>query len=239
MFGRSVSDPRVRSEIGVVFQEPVMDALLTVRENLEIRGGMYGLTKEALGDAVDKAIAVTGCDDFSDRRYGELSGGQRRRCDIARALVHGPRLIILDEPTSGLDPQSRRRIWDTVIGLNRDEGLTVLLTTHYLEEAAGADSMVIMDRGRIAASGTPSEIRERYSQDRLTIVPRDMGALESALDGMGVGHVRVRSGVEVLLSRTVDAIPILAGAGEHISSFEVRMGTLDDAFLRITGGDGE
>jgi len=213
-----------------------MDRLLTVRENLEVRGGMYGLSKDDIRSAVERAMSVTGCDEFSDRPYGKLSGGQRRRADIARALVHSPRLIILDEPTSGLDPQSRRTIWDTVMGLNRTEGLTVLLTTHYLEEAAGADDVVIIDHGRIAAHGTPSEIREKHSQDRLVIVPSDRDALMSVLDGLGVSYSSVQSTVEVLLSRTVDAIPILKAAEGHIASFEVRMGTLDDAFLRITGG---
>ncbi len=239
IFGKEVSDPSVRSDIGVVFQDSMMDRLLTVRENLEIRGGMYGLSKGDLKSAVDKAIAVTGCEEFSDRPYGKLSGGQRRRADIARALVHGPRLIILDEPTSGLDPQSRRQIWNTVMGLNRDEGMTVLLTTHYLEEAAGADDVVIIDHGRIAAHGTPSEIRERHSQDRVTIVPADKEALLRILDGLGVAYSCEQSTVEVLLSRTVDAIPILKAAEGAISSFEVRMGTLDDAFLRITGGEDE
>ncbi|MBR4225198.1 MAG: ABC transporter ATP-binding protein [Candidatus Methanomethylophilaceae archaeon] len=236
VFGRPVSDPAVRSDIGVVFQDPMMDRLLSVRENLEVRGGMYGLSKEGLREAVDRAISVTGCAEFSDRRYGRLSGGQRRRADIARALVHGPRLIVLDEPTSGLDPQSRRQIWDTVMGLNRDEGLTVLLTTHYLEEAAGADDVVIMDHGRIAAHGTPAEIREAHSQDRIVMVPSDREALEAVLDRMGVRHSLSQSAVEVLLPRTLDAIPILKEAEGCISSFEVRMGTLDDAFLRITGG---
>ncbi len=239
VFGKDVSDPSVRTDIGVVFQDPMMDRLLTVRENLEVRGGMYGMSKADLGSAVDRAISVTGCGEFSDRPYGKLSGGQRRRADIARALVHSPRLIILDEPTSGLDPQSRRQIWDTVMGLNRDEGLTVLLTTHYLEEAAGADDVVIIDHGRIAAHGTPSEIRERHSQDRMTMVPSDMEALEGVLKGMGVEYTCTQSYVEVLLSRTLDAIPILKAADGCISSFEVRMGTLDDAFLRITGGSDE
>jgi len=236
VFGKEVSDPSVRSDIGVVFQDSMMDRLLTVRENLEVRGGMYGLSKGDLAEAVGRAVSVTGCDEFADRPYGKLSGGQRRRADIARALVHGPRLIILDEPTSGLDPQSRRLIWDTVMGLNREEGLTVLLTTHYLEEAAGADDVVIMDHGRIAAHGTPSEIREKHSQDRLVIVPSDKEALEAILDRIGVKYTWVQSSAEVLLSRTVDAIPILVEAEGCISSFEVRMGTLDDAFLRITGG---
>ncbi len=236
VFGKEVSDPSVRSDIGVVFQDSMMDRLLTVRENLEVRGGMYGLSKGDLAEAVGRAVSVTGCDEFADRPYGKLSGGQRRRADIARALVHGPRLIILDEPTSGLDPQSRRLIWDTVMGLNREEGLTVLLTTHYLEEAAGADDVVIMDHGRIAAHGTPSEIREKHSQDRLVIVPSDKEALEAILDRIGAKYSWVQSSAEVLLSRTVDAIPILVEAEGCISSFEVRMGTLDDAFLRITGG---
>ncbi|MBR4504797.1 MAG: ABC transporter ATP-binding protein [Candidatus Methanomethylophilaceae archaeon] len=239
IFGRDAMDPSARRDIGVVFQDPMMDKQLTVRENIALRGGMYGLSGGALDEAVGKAMRSAGIEDLAGRKYGTLSGGQRRRADIARSLVHGPRLLVLDEPTSGLDPSSRRHIWDTVSRLNREEGLTVLLTTHYLEEAAGADDVVIMDHGRIAAHGTPAEIRERHSQDRMEIMASDPGAVRSHLDSIGADYSESNSSFEVFLARTLDAIPILEALQGQISAFEVRMGTLDDAFLRITGGDAE
>ncbi len=239
IFGRDAADPSARRDIGVVFQDPMMDRLLTVKENISLRGGMYGLSGDDLEEAADRAMRSVGIEDLAGRKYGTLSGGQRRRADIARALVHGPRLLVLDEPTSGLDPGSRRRIWDAVLRLNREEGLTVLLTTHYLEEAAGADDVVIMDRGRIAARGTPPEIRERYSRDRLIAVPTDPAAVRSYLESIGSDFSEANSSFEVVLSRTLDAIPILEALEGSISAFEVRMGTLEDAFLRITGGGRE
>lgn len=235
VFGKEVSDPSVKREIGVVFQDPMMDGRLTVRENLSIRGGMYGLSGDALEEAVDRALGISGSDGFSDRRYGSLSGGQRRRADIARALVHGPRLLLLDEPTAGLDPQTRKRIWDTVTDLNEHEGLTVLLTTHYMEEAAGADDIVIVNHGEIVAHGTPAMLRERFCSDRMTVVPRDMDAVAEVLGRAGIGFEVKTDTVEIPLSSTIDAVPIMALLEGMLDSLEVRTGTLDDAFIRITG----
>ncbi len=235
IFGRDVSDPEVRREIGVVFQDPMLDDLLTVRENLAIRGSMYGL--EDLDGAVERAIADADCGEFADRRYGTLSGGQRRRADIARALVHGPRILILDEPTSGLDPHTRKVIWDSISGLNRERGITVFLTTHYMEEASDADDVVVIDRGRIVAHGTPVEIKERFSSDRMTFVPRDPEAARAVLDGRGMPFSEEKGVIAIPLRSTADAVPIIAALGDEIVSLEVRTGSLDDAFVSITGGE--
>lgn len=239
VFGRPVSDPAVKRDIGVVFQDPMMDGGLTVRENLSLRGGMYGLSGDDLRMAVDSAIEVSDSSEFADRRYGNLSGGQRRRADIARALVHGPRLLLLDEPTSGLDPKTRKRIWETVTRLNREKGMTVLLTTHYMEEAAGADDVVIVNRGEIAAHGSPTSLRERYCSDRMIIVPTDRAMVLSILDSNGIGYSVKADTVEVPLAHTVDAVPLIAMLGGMLESLEVRNGTLDDAFIRITGEEME
>ena len=239
VFGRLVTDPSVKGDIGVVFQDPMMDGRLTVRENLTVRGGMYGLSGDVLKESVDRALEVSDSVEFADRPYGKLSGGQRRRADIARALVHSPRLLLLDEPTSGLDPQTRRRIWDTVNRLNRDEGLTILLTTHYMEEAAGADDIVIINHGGIAAHGTPAMLRERYCSDRMTVVPKDMDAVASVLSDAGIRFSVRADTVEIPLASTVDAAPVVAMLDGMIDSLEVRNGTLDDAFIRITGEEME
>lgn len=235
VFDTDVSDPSVKREIGVVFQDAMMDGRLTVRENLSVRGGMYGMTGDVLERAVDRAIRVSDSSEFADRPYGKLSGGQRRRADIARALVHGPRLLLLDEPTAGLDPQTRSRIWGTITELNRTEGLTVLLTTHYMEEAAGADDVVIVNHGVVAAHGTPAMLRERYCSDRMSVVPRDMDGVASLLESEGIRYETHADVIEIPLSSTLDAIPIMRRLDGLVESLEVRSGSLDDAFIRITG----
>ena len=235
IFGREVSDPTIRNDIGVVFQDPMLDPKLTVRENLEIRASMYGL--KDVRSAVERAMADADCTEFSKQRYGTLSGGQRRRADIARALVHSPRVLILDEPTSGLDPHTRKVIWESVFRLNRQNNMTVLLTTHYMEEAANADDVVVIDHGRIVAHGTPEELRERYSRDRMTVVPKDVSSMKGILDSLGVRYSLERDVFTIELGATVDAIPIIDSVRGMMVSFEVRMGSMDDAFVSITGGE--
>lgn len=239
VFDTDVSDPSVKREIGVVFQDAMMDGRLTVRENLSVRGGMYGMTGDILRDAVDRAILVSDSAEFADRPYGKLSGGQRRRADIARALVHGPKLLLLDEPTAGLDPRTRSRIWGTITELNRTEGLTVLLTTHYMEEAAGADDVVIVNHGVVAAHGTPTMLRDRYCSDRMSVVPRDMDGVASILESEGIRFETHADVIEIPLSSTLDAIPIMRRLDGLVESLEVRSGSLDDAFIRITGEEME
>ncbi|MCQ2071337.1 MAG: ABC transporter ATP-binding protein [archaeon] len=239
IFGKEPSSPEAKKDIGVVFQDPRMDGVLTVRENISVKGAFYGMDGKELEDAVDRSLELTGCSEFADRRYGKLSGGQRRRADIARALVHSPRLLILDEPTTGLDPKTRVMIWDLIDGLNREKGLTVLLTTHYMEEAEGADMIVIVDHGEIVARGTPQELRDRHCSDRLTFVPKDLERAEKTLSLNGVRYTVGKDGITVPLGRTADSVPVIALIGDNVESIEVRTGTLDEAFIDITGRDGE
>ncbi len=233
VFGMDPADPRTRSLIGVVFQDQMLDPRLTVRENIRIRGAMYGL--DDLDTAVDTAITEADATGFADRPYGKLSGGQRRRADIARALVHRPRLLILDEPTAGLDPQTRRNIWGTITDLNRRTGLTVFLTTHYMEEAAGADDIVIVNRGEIIAHGTPATLRESFCSDSMVVQPRDMDSVRKVLDGSGTTYRVENDTVVIPLASTLDSVPIIASLDGLMSSLEVRTGSLDDAFINITG----
>ena len=223
-----------RKDIGVVFQDNKLDQRLTVRENLRFRGSLYGFGKAELSRRIEDVLERTGSLEFADKRCSLLSGGQRRRAEIARAIIHGPRVLLLDEPTSGLDPRTRMLIWDTIRRLN-DEGMTVFLTTHYMEEAADADDIVILNRGEIAAHDTPSVLKERYSSDYLEILPKDLQCIESVLGECGIAY-RMRSDViRVELNGTVDAIPIIEMVKDSIVSFEVHTGTLDDAFVTIIG----
>ncbi|MCL2058068.1 MAG: ATP-binding cassette domain-containing protein [Oscillospiraceae bacterium] len=209
---------KVRGLIGVVFQDSVLDPLLTVRENLAVRGSLYGLRGARLKGAVDGAIETTGILEYAARRYGKLSGGQRRRADIARALLHTPKLLFLDEPTTGLDPKNRRDIWRLIRDLQQSSGMTVFLTTHYMEEAAESDDIVVIHKGEIKAHGSPLELKTRYCSDMLKITTKG---------GQYVEHS---------LKSTVDALPIIERHRGDIANVEIINGTLDDVFLNLTEG---
>ena len=229
-------DPEdARSEIGMVFQDNKLDDKLTVRENLEVRGAMYGFAKAELKERVDTALKRTDSEEFADRRYSDLSGGQKRRAEIARAIIHDPRLLLLDEPTSGLDPQTRKLIWNSIRDL-KEAGMTIFLTTHYMEEAADADDVVIIGKGEIVAHGTPSVLKEKYSSDYIEILPKEMGRVESYLKDKGLEYSIRTDVIRVPLENTMNAIPIIEDIRDDMESFEVRTGTLDDAFVNITGG---
>ena len=227
-------DTAVRNRIGVVFQDNLLDKLLTVRENLATRAMFYNLSAKELSSRLAEVAEVTGCTEFLDRRYGKLSGGQRRRADIARSLMHRPKILFLDEPTTGLDPATRMNVWQTVSGLQKSLGTTVFLTTHYMEEAAGADYVSVIDNGLITAHGTPAELRERYSRDRLTLQPTDMSGAELALASKGIEYLRTGGTITVELESTAHALPAIDAVRPFIKIFEVRSGSLDEAFVNIT-----
>lgn len=236
VFGKDVSDRGARTDIGVVFQDHMLDDILTVRENVQLRGEMYGLKGKELADAVENVLSITGAKEIEGRRYGKLSGGQKRRADIARALVHSPKILVLDEPTAGLDPQSRKALWNTVSELNKKYGMTIFLTTHYMEEAADADDIVIISSGEIVAHGTPDQLKEQYCTDYIRAVPKDESGLRSVLDNVNVDY-KVEKGIYTInIASTLESVPILEKIAPYSESFEVRTGTLDDAFISITGG---
>ena len=228
-------DAAIRASIGVVFQNNLLDPLLTVRENILTRGGFYGKSGKALQEAALWAAQAADTTDFWLRRYGELSGGQRRRADIARALVNAPELLFLDEPTTGLDPQTRKTVWERVRYLQREQGMTAFLTTHYMEEAEAADYVIVIDDGLIAARGTPSELRARYASDLLKLFPLDEAALINELGTSGLAFERDGDRLVVKLPSTMEAIPLLARLKPFLRGFEVLNGTMDDAFIGITG----
>lgn len=228
-------DEQIKKQIGIVFQESVLDSLLTVEENLSIRGSFYELSKHDLRNAIERAMKETNIQDLAARRYGTLSGGQRRRVDIARALIHEPRILFLDEPTTGLDPQTRLLVWDTIDRLQREKGMTVFLTTHYMEEAAQADYVCVMDHGAIVAQGTPNDLKDRYSSDTLQIKPTDQPAFISQLSADHVSYKVQADTVIIPIAHGWDAVPLLQHYQSFIASFQVLNGTMDDAFVAITG----
>ena len=228
-------DDKIRNQIGVVFQDSLLDNLLTVEENIMTRGSFYGIEKSKLKECTKKALEVAGATEFAKRPYGKLSGGQRRRADIARALVNSPKILFLDEPTTGLDPQTRKNVWRTIEKLQKEHGMTVFLTTHYMEEAANADYVVVIDNGMITAKGTPLELKEKFANDTLTIKPNDEGLFCSLMTQAGIPFTLSGGISKFTLSHTVEALPILHVCKDSIGSFEVTRGTMDDVFINITG----
>lgn len=230
-----IDDNNIRKSIGIVFQDGVLDPLLTVWENIETRGKFYGITKKILKSRIENALEITGISELANRRYDTLSGGQKRRTDIARALVNRPKILFLDEPTTGLDPQTRKHVWDTVKQLQEKENMTVFLTTHYMEEAEGADYVVIIDEGEIAAKGTPTELKNIFSKDLLRIKPKDNQQLEQVFKKEKVEFIKKNDLYLVKLENTKESIPLINLINENIESFEVLNGTMDDAFIEVTG----
>ena len=228
-------DDAIRSIIGAVFQDGLLDNLLTVEENLRVRGSFYALKGKKLDQAVCYAAEASDVTDLLKRRYGKLSGGQRRRCDIARALINTPKILFLDEPTTGLDPQTRRNVWETISNLQKKTEMTVFMTTHYMEEASGADYVIIIDEGQIAAKGTPSALKETYTSDRLSLVYRDLPGISRLLDESTIQFECVSDRIVVQVPSTMSALPILEKCKDLISGFEVENGTMDDVFIAVTG----
>lgn len=226
---------KIRQTIGIVFQDHVLDDLLTVRENLTARAGLYTTDKNKIKSMVYEAVQATELGEIIDYPYGKLSGGQRRRVDIARALLQKPQILFLDEPTTGLDPQTRKSIWDTIKRLQRDNGMTVFLTTHYMEEAAESDYVIVIDHGRIVAKGTPSELKTRYSSDTLRLFPSEHGNLLGILNELKLDFKETSGEFIVKLPDTMAAIPVLESCKGGINGFQVLQGTMDDAFMGITG----
>ncbi|MBP3042319.1 ABC transporter ATP-binding protein [Arthrobacter jiangjiafuii] len=231
----------VRKNIGVVFQDSVLDPLLTGRENLRIRARFYSSDAAANDARIAELSALIGLEDFVDRRYGTYSGGQRRRVDIARALLHSPSILFLDEPTAGLDPASRAVVWSTIRELRDRHGLTVFLTTHYMEETEEADRVCIIDSGRIIADGTPAQLRAQHSNSVLSITSGNRPALLALAAEVDAGIRDEDDGgvVRLVVPDAATARRILDRHGDHVLDFEFRHGNMDDVFLALTGREGD
>lgn len=231
-----VSDgERVREAVGVVFQDSLLDPQLTVRENLALRARFAHLDRSHTAGRIAELAELIELGDLLDRRYGQLSGGQRRRVDIARGLLHEPRILFLDEPTAGLDPSSRAVVWQTIKELRRTSGLTVFLTTHYMEETEEADRVCIIDHGKIIADGTPAELRAAYGRSVLTVTSDDPVGLIRLAAQHGVDAQEHDDVIVVPVPDADTARAMLAAHGDHVRDFEFRHGRMDDVFLAVTG----
>ena len=225
-------DQKIREHIGVVFQASVLDDLLTVRENLTVRGSFYSLDGKVLFERIKEAARITECEEFLDRRYGKLSGGQRRRADIARALINQPKLLFLDEPTTGLDPKTRISVWQTIKDMQEKFGMTVFLTTHYMEEAANADQITIINQGEIIAKGSPHDLKEQYTKELLKIY-HPTSKVINYLKRNQINYYLEKDLVVIEITHVNQAIEILADLKAEITSFEMLQGNMDDVFLNI------
>ena len=221
----------IAKELGVVFQNTVLDEKLSVKDNLLSRASLYGITGKAAKDRISELAKLLDFEDILGRTFGKLSGGQKRRVDVARALLHKPKILILDEPTTGLDPEARKTLWSVVTSLRKNENMTVFLTTHYMEEAADADYVVILDSGKISAKGTPLELKNAYTGDFVTIYNAD----ESAVRALGLPCENIRDAIRVAVKDTAQARDLILNNPQLFSDFEITKGKMDDVFLAVTG----
>lgn len=221
----------IKRELGVVFQASVLDSALSVYDNLESRAALYGITGIEFKKRLAELAKILEFENLLKRTVGKLSGGQRRRIDIARALFHKPKILILDEPTTGLDPQTRRLIWDIVERFRKDEKMTVFLTTHYMEEAAEADYVVILDDGQISAEGTPLELKNKYTGDYMTLYDAE----EKDMEVLNVEYEKIRNGYSLLVPNTEAATELILRHPHLFKDYEITKGKMDDVFLAVTG----
>ena len=233
-FNTDTAPAKIRQGFGIVFQDNVLDDLLTVAENLRIRGQLLGLTGKNLQKRMAEIQGEFDLAEIWHRPFGKLSGGQKRRCEIARSIIGNPELLILDEPTTGLDPQTRKVIWQLIRQMQIRNQMTVFLTTHYMEEAANADHVVILEAGQIKAEGTPSELKSRYGKDRLRLRFYDREDGKRALLQLGYQPLQEVDNWVVFVEDSQEALTIL-NALETLVDFEFVKGSLDDVFLAITG----
>lgn len=226
------SDPNgIKRSLGVVFQNSVLDKDLSVQDNLQSRAALYGIKGKEFKQRLLELAELLEFKDLLKRTVGKLSGGQRRRIDIARALLHNPKILILDEPTTGLDPQTRSMLWRVIEELRKKDGMTVFLTTHYMEEAADADYVVILDGGKIAAEGTPLELKNTYTGDFITLY----GVADTSVKKLGLPYEVIRDACRVSVPNTAAATELIIKYPEIFKDYEITKGKMDDVFLSVTG----
>lgn len=221
----------IKRNIGVVFQSSALDSALSVYDNLECRAALYGIYGEDFKARLSHLSNTLGFSEFLTRSVGKLSGGQRRKIDIARALIHSPKILILDEPTTGLDPQTRKTLWSVIDELRKSENITVFLTTHYMEEASDADYVVILDNGKIAAEGSALELKNKYTGDFITLY----GVSEADVKAISQNYSKVALGYRIFVSNTKEATELIVKNPAVFCDYEITKGRMDDVFLAVTG----
>lgn len=228
-------DQEIRRRIGVVFQHNTLDHRLTVKENLVTRATLYDHNNQSIQENLKNVSEILKIGDLLGKQFYKLSGGQQRRCEIAKALMHRPELLFLDEPTTGLDPQTRQSVWECIEALRKDENMTVFLTTHYMEEAAKAQYISIMEAGKLVADGTPSELKEKYAHDMLRLVPKEKELIIEYLDKLQLTYKLESNHIHVTIPDSMYGLEVLNNIKENLKAYEVIQGTMDDVFLNITG----
>jgi len=224
----------VRKAIGVVFQYSTLDGALSVRENLKLRGRFYYKSEATLDKRIDELKEHIGFSSFINQKFKTLSGGQKRRVDVARSLLHKPRLLLLDEPTTGLDPQARESLWNLILKLKEEDDLTILLTTHYMQEVIDCDHVIILDEGDIIAEDSAEALRNAHAHDTLRIMAKD-SALQKRLDKDDVAFTKIQNTIHIPLEDPFSALKLIETYKSYIQSFEVVKGDMDDVFLNLTG----
>ncbi len=231
---------KIKKHIGVVYQNNCLDNLLSVKENLLMHGSLYEKDRSKLKNNLNHVTEILGLADVLERPFGKLSGGQKRRSEIARALMHTPDILFLDEPTTGLDPATRKNVWETVHTLQQKMNMTVFLTTHYMEEAAKADHIGIMNQGHFVEYGTPFSLKEAYAKDKLYLFPKEETHenICTYLSSQGLDYTAKEDRILLKVENTLSALPLLEGLRGQIKGFEVIQGTMDDVFLNVTAKRG-
>lgn len=222
---------KVKSEIGVVFQFSVLDKVLSVYDNLKSRASLYGLNKTQFSQRLNELDKLLNIKPLLKRAFGKLSGGEKRRVDFARALLNNPKILILDEPTTGLDPQTRKNVWNVINKLRKDNEITVFLTTHYMEETTDADYVVILDKGKIVAEGTPIELKNKYTGDFIILY----NVKKEDVENLNLPYKKIAGGYKISIENTQSATNLIKKHSELFSDFEIIKGNMDDVFLACTG----
>ena len=222
---------KIKKKIGVVFQASILDPQLTVKDNLEIKASLYGLSRKEIKSRVGELAEILDFKSYLNRPLAKLSGGQKRRIDIARALLNKPDILILDEPTTGLDPQTRKMIWAVITKLRKENNMTVLLTTHYMEEASEADYVVIIDQGKMVAHGTPLDLKNKYVGDYMLIY----NVKEEDVKKLGLPYITIPNGYKIEVNDTLAATNLIVNNRELFVDYELIKGKMDDVFLKVTG----
>ncbi|HKM34590.1 MAG TPA: ATP-binding cassette domain-containing protein [Lachnospiraceae bacterium] len=227
----------IRRKIGVVYQRNCLDDKLTVKENLFVRGSLYEKNGTKLKENVFQVCEKLELSDVYSRRFEKLSGGQKRRCEIARALINTPELMFLDEPTTGLDPSTRKKVWECMSRLRKEDNMTIFLTTHYMEEAAKASHIAVIDNGVLKQYGTPFGLKEQYAKDKLRLIPKNgcEKKLENELVELQCTYKKKEEYFVINLADSMLSFPILKKVSEMIRGYEMLQGSMDDVFLNITG----